>query len=80
MCLIWQINSEYQFDERMFGQCCFISLDGTNIHIQEPSPFDPMWYSHTFKEPGGGMRWGYACEQGGLFGGAVHFLVECIQT
>ena len=25
-----------------------------------------------------GTRWGYACEQGGLFGGMVHFLVECI--
>ena len=33
----------------MVGQLCFIRLDGTDFSIQEPSPFDPMWYSHKFK-------------------------------
>jgi len=31
---------------------CYVSLDGTDFRIQEPSPFDPKWYSHKFKGPG----------------------------
>ena len=27
----------------MLGQHCFISLDGMDFHIEEPSPFDPMY-------------------------------------
>ena len=30
----------------------FISLDGTDFHIQEHTPFDPKWFSHKFKGPG----------------------------
>ena len=36
----------------MVGQHCFISLDGTDFCIQEPSPFDPMWCLHKFEGPG----------------------------
>lgn len=28
------------------------SVDGTDCMIQEPTPFDPKWYSHKFKGPG----------------------------
>ena len=38
-----------QFEGSVIGQHCFISLDGTDFHIQEPSPFNPMWYSHKFE-------------------------------
>ena len=27
-------------------------MDGTDFRIQEPSPFDPKWYSHKFKTSG----------------------------
>ena len=29
-----------------------ITLDGTDFKIEEPSPFDPRWYSHKFKAAG----------------------------
>ena len=28
-----------------------MSVDGTDFSIQEPSPFDPMWYSHKIQGP-----------------------------
>ena len=34
------------------GQRCKITVDGTDFRIQEPSPFDPKWYSHKFRGPG----------------------------
>jgi len=30
----------------------FVSLDGTDFAIYEPTPFNPKWYSHKFKGPG----------------------------
>jgi hypothetical protein len=30
----------------------FVTVDGTDFRIQEPSPFSPTWYSHKFKGPG----------------------------
>ncbi len=30
----------------------YISVDGTDCRIMEPTPFSPMWYSHKFKGPG----------------------------
>ena len=30
----------------------FVSLDGTDFRINEPSQFDPAWYSHKFHGPG----------------------------
>ena len=29
-----------------------MSIDGTDCRIQEPTPFDPLWYSHKFNGPG----------------------------
>jgi hypothetical protein len=57
------------------GADYFVSLDGTDFAIYEPTPFDPKWYSHKFKGPGlryeiglclrtGHIVWvngGYAC-------------------
>ena len=40
------------FDGSIIGQCCFISLDGTDSHIQEPTPFNPKLFSHKFEGPG----------------------------
>ncbi|KAG9414463.1 hypothetical protein AC1031_013822 [Aphanomyces cochlioides] len=31
---------------------CFVSLDGTDFRIREPTPFGPCWYSHKFHGPG----------------------------
>lgn len=31
---------------------CFISVDGTDMKIKEPSPFSSCWYSHKFKSSG----------------------------
>ena len=28
-----------------------MSIDGTDCRIQEPTPFDPLWYSHKFNGP-----------------------------
>lgn len=37
------------------GSICRITLDGTDFRIPEPTPFDPMWYSHKFN--GAGLRY-----------------------
>ena len=29
-----------------------MTTDGTDFEIYEPTPFDPMWYSHKFHGPG----------------------------
>jgi DDE superfamily endonuclease len=34
------------------GCRCKITVDGTDCPIQEPTPFNPGWYSHKFKGPG----------------------------
>lgn len=31
---------------------CFVSLDGTDFSIYEPTPFDAKWYSHKLNGPG----------------------------
>ena len=33
------------------GALTFISLDGTDFRIMEPSDFDPKWWSHKFNGP-----------------------------
>ena len=30
------------------GSECLMTVDGTDFRIQEPSPFDRIWYSHKF--------------------------------
>jgi hypothetical protein len=37
---------------RDVGCVCKVTVDGTDCPIQEPSPFNPGWYSHKFKGPG----------------------------
>ena len=42
-----------------------MSVDGTDFRIREPSPFNPMWYSHKFN--GAGLRYEVAvglCDEG----------------
>ena len=34
------------------GNDCLVSVDGTDVLIQEQSPWSRMWYSHKFKGPG----------------------------
>ena len=46
-----KIDFAHRF-RRSNGSICLITVDGTDFHIQEPSPFDPKWYSHKFKGPG----------------------------
>ncbi|KAG9404512.1 hypothetical protein AC1031_004720 [Aphanomyces cochlioides] len=37
------------------GATMFVSLDGTDFRILEPTPFDAKWFSHKFK--GAGLRY-----------------------
>jgi hypothetical protein len=34
------------------SQICLVSVDGTDFKINEPSPFDPAYYSHKLKHAG----------------------------
>ena len=34
------------------GNRCLITLDGTDVSINEPSPFNNKWYSHKLNGPG----------------------------
>lgn len=43
---------ENRFESCFQGQNCFVSLDGTDYRIPEPTPFDRKWYSHKFNGPG----------------------------
>lgn len=36
----------------MHDQTCFVSLDGVDFKILEPTPFDKGWYSHKFRSAG----------------------------
>lgn len=45
---------------------CFASVDGTDIRIFEPSPFDSRWYSHKFRGPGVRFEIGVAVSSGRL--------------
>lgn len=47
-----QIFWEKRFKNCVPGQTCFVSLDGVDFKICEPSPFDKKWYSHKFSGPG----------------------------
>ncbi|CAJ1932133.1 unnamed protein product [Cylindrotheca closterium] len=35
-----------------FNKWCWITVDGTDFMIQQPTPFSKKWYSHKFKGPG----------------------------
>lgn len=46
---------QIDFDNRLDGNTrlgVYITIDGTDFPIKEPSPFSPTWYGHKFKNPG----------------------------
>lgn len=47
-------------------QGAWVSVDGTDFRIQEPIPFDPMWYSHKFKTAGVRYEVGVAVHTGDI--------------
>ncbi|KAH9095723.1 hypothetical protein LEN26_017765 [Aphanomyces euteiches] len=47
-----KVDWSSRFDGANEGQSMFVSLDGTDFRINEPSEFDPSWYSHKFHGPG----------------------------
>ncbi|KAH9053463.1 hypothetical protein Ae201684P_015230 [Aphanomyces euteiches] len=48
----FRINWDNRFDNAHPEATLFVSLDGTDFRIREPSEFDPCWYSHKFHGPG----------------------------
>ena len=45
---------QIKFENRLFcqnGSRCLISVDGTDFHIYEPTPFWKGWFSHKFNGP-----------------------------
>lgn len=46
--IIWEKRLEVMNDL----QNVFISIDGVDFKINEPTPFDKKWYSHKFKRAG----------------------------
>jgi len=49
---------QVKWDDRSEGSPthgCFVSVDGTDSRISEPSPFSATWYSHKFH--GAGLRY-----------------------
>ena len=46
------------------GSECLLTVDGTDFQINEPTPFDPVWFSHKFK--GAALRYEFGiCIQTG---------------
>ena len=41
-----------RFQNAPRGTSTFVSLDGTDFRIMEPTEFDPKWWSHKFNGPG----------------------------
>ena len=49
---MFQVIWEYRYQNAPNRTKCFVSLDGTDFRINEPTPFDKKWYSHKFRGPG----------------------------
>lgn len=47
-----QVKWEDRKSGRVTGQTCFVSIDGVDFRINEPSPFNPSFFSHKFKSAG----------------------------
>ena len=47
-----QIDWDRRFENAPTGTKTFVSLDGTDFRIMEPTVFDPKWYAHKFNGPG----------------------------
>ena len=62
---------QVKFEDRLNSksiQGSYISNDGTDFSIYEPSPFQQIWYSHKFKGPGIRYEVGVTIETQKLFG------------
>ncbi|KAK4009233.1 hypothetical protein OUZ56_018349 [Daphnia magna] len=46
------LNWDNRYGRARRGTITYISLDGTDFRIMEPSEFSPKWYSHKFHGPG----------------------------
>ena len=55
---LWSICTNVYIDEmgrlvkRKYFFGCYVSVDGTNVQIFEPTPFSADWYGHKFKSVG----------------------------
>lgn len=47
-----QLEWENRYDNAPNGTTTFVSLDGTDFRIMEPTEFSTRWYSHKFRGPG----------------------------
>lgn len=47
-----KVNWNKRKDNSQPGQSCFVSLDGVDFPINEPTPFSSKWFSHKFKATG----------------------------
>ena len=64
-CFLIQI----QFDRRLegdTGDVALLSIDGTHFRINEPVPFDSLWYSHKFNGPGLAYELGLCIKTGDI--------------
>jgi hypothetical protein len=48
---LFKVKWENRIENAAEGQSCFVSLDGTDFKIHEPTPFSSKWYSHKFNGP-----------------------------
>jgi len=48
----FQLEWENRYDNAPNGTTTFVSLDGTDFRIMEPTEFSTRWYSHKFRGPG----------------------------
>ena len=55
--MIFKINLENIFLANN-GSACIISVDGTNIKINQPQKFEKKWFSYKFRGPG--LRYEFA--------------------
>ena len=61
--ILYQICFENKY-EGSNGSECLMSVDGTEFKITEPSPFNPVWFSHKFQGPGLRYELGIAIQTG----------------
>lgn len=48
----FQLNLEDRFVDGLNVDGAFLSIDGTDCMVNEPMPFNKMWFSHKFRGPG----------------------------
>ena len=60
---------QISFDRRLVGDrgdVALISVDGTHFCINEPEPFNSLWYSHKFHGPGLAYELGVCIKTGDI--------------